>query len=37
MSTTKKGYVRRINFTCYKELTQSLKVKYFMAVDQNVS
>ena len=26
------GYVRRINYTCYKELSQSLKVKYFMAV-----
>ena len=25
-------YVRRINYTCYKELSQSLKVKYFMAV-----
>ena len=25
------GYVRRINYTCYKELSQSLKVKYFMA------
>ena len=24
-------YVRRINYTCYKELSQSLKVKYFMA------
>ena len=25
------GYVRRMNYTCYKELSQSLKVKYFMA------
>ena len=24
-------YVRRVNYTCYKELSQSLKVKYFMA------
>ena len=24
-------YVRRINYRCYKELSQSLKVKYFMA------
>ena len=37
MSTKKDGYVRRINFTCYKELSQSLKVIYFMAVDENVA
>ena len=30
--TTYFGYVRRINYTCYKEWSQSLKVKYFMAV-----
>ena len=28
MSTKKNGYVRRINCTCYKELSQSLKIKY---------
>ena len=37
MSTKKNGYVRRINCTCYKELSQSLKIKYFMAVDENVA
>ena len=37
MSTKKDGYVRRINCTCYTELTQSLIVKYFMAVDRNVA
>ena len=35
--STEDGYVRRINCTCYKELSQSLKVKYFMAVDENVA
>ena len=37
MSTKKNGYVRSINCTCYKELSQSLKIKYFMAVDENVA
>ena len=37
MSTKKAGYVRRINCTCYKELTKSFNVKYFMAVDQNLA
>ena len=37
MSTKKDGYVRRINCTCYRELSQSLKIKYFMAVDENVA
>ena len=37
MSTKKNGYVRRINRICYKELSQSLKIKYFMAVDENVA
>ena len=32
MSTKKDGYVRSINCTGYEELSQSLKVKYFMAV-----
>ena len=37
MATKKNGYVRRINCICYKELSQSLKIKYFMAVDENVA
>ena len=37
MSTKKERYVRRINCTCYEELTKSLKVKFFMAVDENVA
>ena len=37
MSTKKEGYVRRINCICYKELTQSLKVKCIMPVDENVA
>ena len=36
MPRKKEGYVRRINCTCYKELTQSVKVKYYLAVDRNV-
>ena len=32
MSPKEEGYVRSINCTGYEELSQSLKVKYFMAV-----
>ena len=32
MSTKEIGYVRSINGICYGELSQSLEVKYFMAV-----
>ena len=32
MSSKEEWYVRSINCTCYEELSQSLKVKYFMAV-----
>ena len=35
MSTKKEGYVRSINCTCYIQLSESLKVHYFMAVKQN--
>ena len=27
MSTKEDGYVRRISYTCYKELSQSLRVR----------
>ena len=37
MSTEKEWYVGRTNYICYKELSQSLKVKYFMAVEQKVT
>ena len=37
MSTKKEGYVRRRNCICYKELSQSLRVNYFMANEQNVA
>ena len=36
MSTKEVRYVRGINFKSYKELGQSLKVKYFVAFEQNV-
>ena len=32
MSPKEEGYVRSINCTCYEELRQSLKAKYFVAV-----
>ena len=35
MSTKKDGYVRRINCIYCKELSQSLKVKYFIAVNES--
>ena len=31
MSTKEAGYVRRINCTCYKELSQSLGVKVYIS------
>ena len=37
MSTKEKGYVKSTNGICYVESSQSLKVKYFMAVEQNVA
>ena len=37
MSTKEKGYVRSTNGTCYVEFGQSLKVKYFMTVEQRVA
>ena len=37
ISTKKERYVRRINCLSYKELIQSLKVKYFLAFEQNVA
>ena len=37
MSTKEKGYVKSTNVICYVESSQSLKVKYFMAVEQNVA
>ena len=35
MSTKEVRYVRSLNCICYKELSQSVKVKYFIIVEQN--
>ena len=40
MSTKEEGYVvcyEEYEIVCYKELSQSLKVQYFMAVKENVA
>ena len=37
MSTKKERYARSINRLSYKELSQSLKVKYFIAFEENVA
>ena len=37
MSTKEKRYVRSTNGICDVELSQIFKVKYFMAVEQNVA
>ena len=37
MSTIEEGYVRSVNGICCVEFSQSLKIKYFMNVEQNVA
>ena len=37
MSTKEKRYVRSTNGICYVKFSQSLNMKYFMGVEQNVA